>query len=192
MVDGDGKWICAGIVGGTLAIAHDGSYMASDLAGVCLAGVIMYCRGTKQWLKASVAERSNDASNHQGKLLGAAMALLILRAASVTLVPLLPNIVLHCDKHGVISHNNSPLTSLPKKQQQSDLIRLIKYLVGTNICRTSWEWVEGHAVERKGWRRPKLPKHLNDQANKLAKKISDTCHCRWTRDDGLRWSGSNC
>jgi hypothetical protein len=60
--------------------------------------------------------------------------------------------------------------SLPEKQQQSDLIRLIKYVAGTNICRTLWEWVEGHAVERKGWGCSTLPKRLNDQANKLAKK----------------------
>ncbi len=64
MVDGDGEWIHNGIVGGTLAIAHDGSYMASELAELCSAGLIMYCRGTKQWLKASVAEWSDDASNY--------------------------------------------------------------------------------------------------------------------------------
>ncbi len=106
MVDGDGEWTCNGIVGGTLAIAHDGSYMASESAGLCSAGVIMYCRGTKQWLKASVAELSNDASNYQGKLLGAAVAQLILRAASVTLVLPLPTTVLHCNNHGVTSHSN--------------------------------------------------------------------------------------
>jgi hypothetical protein len=59
--------------------------------------------------------------------------------------------------------------SLLKKQKQSDLIRLIKYLAGTNKCRTSWEWVEGHAVERKDWRPSTLPEHLNDKADKLAK-----------------------
>jgi hypothetical protein len=132
-VDVDSKWIFTGIVGGTLAIAHDGSYMASKSAGICLAWVIMYCRGTKQWLGASVAEWSNDASNYQGELLGAAMAILLLRAASVTLVPPLPPTILHCNNCRVISHSNSPLMSLPKKQQQSNLIRLIKYLAGTNI-----------------------------------------------------------
>jgi hypothetical protein len=130
----------------------------------------MYCRGTKQWLKASAAERSDGASNYQGELLGTVVAQLILRAASVTLVTPLPTTALHCDNHGVISHSNSPLMSLPEKQKQSDLIRLIKYLAGTNNDRTSWEWVEGHAVERKGWRCSTLPKHLNDQSNKLAKK----------------------
>ncbi len=169
-VDGDGEWICDGIVGGMLAIAHDRSYMASEPAGLCSAGVIMYCRGTKQWLKSSVAKWSNDASNYQGKLLGATVALLSLRATSVTLVPPLPTTVLHCNKHGDISHSNSPLTSLPEKQKQSDHIRLIKYLAGTNNCRTSWGWVEGHAVERKGRRCSTLPEHLNDQADKLAKQ----------------------
>ncbi len=64
MVDGDSKWICNGIVGGKLAITHDGSYMASEWTGLCSAGVIMYCRGTKRWLKASFLEWSNDASNY--------------------------------------------------------------------------------------------------------------------------------
>jgi hypothetical protein len=31
------------------------------------------------------------------------------------------------------------------------------------------EWVEGHAVERKGWRNSTTPVHINDQADKLAK-----------------------
>jgi hypothetical protein len=31
-IDGDGKWISDGIVGGMLAITHNGSYMASELA----------------------------------------------------------------------------------------------------------------------------------------------------------------
>jgi hypothetical protein len=100
-VDGDGEWIRDGIVGGTLAIAHDGSYMASKSAGLCSAGVIMYCRGTKQWLKASVAEWPDDASNYQSKLLGTMVALLILRATSVTLVPPLPTTVLHCNIMGL-------------------------------------------------------------------------------------------
>jgi hypothetical protein len=130
MVDGDGKWICDGIVGGTLIIAHGGSYMVSKLAGLCSARVIMYCRGTKQWLKASVVEWSNDASNYQGKLLGTTVALLILRTASVTLIPPLSTIVLHCNNRGVISHSNSPLLSLPEKQKQSDLIRLINLSSG--------------------------------------------------------------
>jgi hypothetical protein len=46
---------------------------------------------------------------------------------------------------------------------------LIKFLSGSNTCGSLWEWVKGHAVERKGWRNCTLPKRLNDQADKLAK-----------------------
>jgi hypothetical protein len=32
-----------------------------------------------------------------------------------------------------------------------------------------WEWVEGHAVERKGWHNRTTPERFNDKAEKLAK-----------------------
>jgi hypothetical protein len=77
-------------------------------------------------------EESDAASNYQGKLLGATVTLLILRAALVTIAPPLPITVLHCNNQEVIYHSNSPLVPLPKKQKQSNLIRLIKYLAGSN------------------------------------------------------------
>ena len=63
VVDGDGSWIGTGIAAGTLTLAHDGSYMASHSANLCSAGVVLYCSATKQWLKASVSERSDAASS---------------------------------------------------------------------------------------------------------------------------------
>jgi hypothetical protein len=98
------------------------------------------------------------------------LALLILCAALVTLASPFLHIVLHCNNCNVISHSNSSLVSLPEKQKQPDLIRFIKFLAGSNRCRTTWEWVEGHAVERKGQRHSSLPKRLNNQVDKLAKK----------------------
>ncbi len=110
------------------------------------------------------------ATTDHGKILGTAVALLILRAASVPLDTPFPTTFLHCNNHGVISHSNSSLTVLLKKQQQANLIRLIKYLGGSNRCRTLWEWVEGHSVERKGRRHSSLPERLNDQGDKLTKR----------------------
>ncbi len=54
-------------------------------------------------------------------------------------------------------------------QHQADLIRLAKCLSSSNNCKPQWEWVEGHAVERKGWSNCTLPERLNHQADKLAK-----------------------
>ncbi len=125
-VDGDGEWICTGIIGGSLCIAHNGSYMGKESSSLCLAGIIIYCQSLHQWLKASVAEFSDTACNYRGKLLGAAIDLLILHAAAANLPLPFPKVVLHRDNHGVLSHGNSPLTSLLEKQKQADLIWLIK------------------------------------------------------------------
>ncbi len=47
--------------------------------------------------------------------------------------------------------------------------QLIKHLSSSNKCTTKWEWVEGHSVERKGWRNCSIPEWLNHQADEVAK-----------------------
>jgi hypothetical protein len=74
-VDGNGEWIQEGIVSGSLCIAHDKSYMAEQSDSLCLAGIIMYCCTSRQWLKMSLAESSDTASNYRGELLGAVTTL---------------------------------------------------------------------------------------------------------------------
>jgi hypothetical protein len=152
-----------------LCIAHDGSFMADELTKHCLAGVTIYCRSSRQWLKSSIAESLEVASNYCGEILGAVIALLILGASSHNLTGPLPAITLFYDNCGVLSHGNNPYTALPEKQKQADLIRLIKLLSASSNITPTWEWVEGHAVERKGLQGSTLPKGLNNQADKLAK-----------------------
>jgi hypothetical protein len=115
-VDGDGEWIGRAVRTGSLCIAHDGSYMPETLTIICSAGVIMYCKTSRCWLKLSIAEKSDAASNYRGELLGAVMALLILWAAmaSKNTATQVQQVML-CDNRGVISHGNSPLQSLPEK-----------------------------------------------------------------------------
>jgi hypothetical protein len=115
-IDGDGEWICKGIIWGSLVCAHKGSYLALEVVDLSSARVIVFCTSSKQWLKTSLAECSTFASNYCGELLGALMSLLILQAASAPLLPPIHSVDLHCDNHGVITHGNSPLISLPDKQ----------------------------------------------------------------------------
>ncbi len=168
-VDGNGECIGDNAIHGNLCIAHDGSYMANKSQFLCSVGVIFYCRRTYLWLRVSITERSDAASNYRGELLGAVLALLILREASEGLGVPFPCILLHCDNRGVISHGNSLLTALSETQRQADLIQLVKCLSSSNNCKPQWEWVEGHTVERKGWSNCTLPERLNHQADKLAK-----------------------
>ncbi len=168
-MDGEGEWAQQSLLRGSLCIAHDGSYMPEKLVGMCSAAVVMYCWDSKNWLKVAVVERSNKASNYWGKLLGAYISLLILQAATGNMQGPYPLSTLLCNNCGIILHGNSPRVTLPEKQVQADLIRLIKHLASTNNCRSMWEWVKGHAVERKGWHNCTLPEHLSHQANLLAK-----------------------
>ncbi len=62
-VDSNGEWIGDSAIHGNLRIAHDGSYMANKLQFLCSTGVIFYCRCTKLWLKVSITELSDAASN---------------------------------------------------------------------------------------------------------------------------------
>jgi hypothetical protein len=55
-VDGDEEWIGQAVRIGSLCIVHDGSYMLEMSTTICLAGVIMYCKTSKCWLKLSIAE----------------------------------------------------------------------------------------------------------------------------------------
>ncbi len=122
LVDSDGKWIRNNIIGGSPYISHDGSYMAKESTSLCLAGIIIFCQLLQHWLKASIAEFSNAASNYCGKHLGSEITLVILHAAAADVALFHPNAVLHCNSHGVSSHSNSLLTSLPEKQKQANLI----------------------------------------------------------------------
>ncbi len=169
-VDGNREWIRQAVLMGSLRIAHDGSYMPEVSTAICSAGVIMYCKTSKCWLKLSIAKQLDAASNYQEELLGAVVVLLILRAATTRSDTMThPQQVLLCDNRGEISHSNSPLQSLPEKHKQANLIRLMKLLSSTNTCQTRWDWVEGHTVEQKGWRNSTLPKRLNHQSDILAK-----------------------
>jgi hypothetical protein len=109
------------------------------------------------------------ASSYPRELLGAVIALLILWVSSHNLTRLLPAITLFCNNRGVLSHGNNPYTAFTEKQKQADLICLIKLLSASSNITPTWEWVEGHAVERKGLQGSRLSKLLNNQADKLAK-----------------------
>ena len=141
--------------------------------------MVSHCKALEMTLRNQIevvdnADRSGPsrwseeaASNYCGELLGTVITLLILRASSHNLTRPLPAITLFQDNRGGLSHGNNPYTALPEKQKQADLICLIKLLSASSKITLTWEWVEGHAVERKGLQGSTLPKRYNDQANKL-------------------------
>ena len=68
--DGGGEWIHREMLMGSLCIVHDGSYLVDLDTEVCLAGLVIFCTISRQTLKCAVAERSSEAGNYRGEILG--------------------------------------------------------------------------------------------------------------------------
>jgi hypothetical protein len=115
LVDGDG--LRSRVIAGSFCIAHNSSYMAKELTALSSVGIVIYCRASQCWLKASVAEESDSTSNYCGKLLGAVLALPILQAAGADLAAPSPVVILHFNNRGVLLHGNNPLLLLLQKQK---------------------------------------------------------------------------
>jgi hypothetical protein len=93
---------------------------------------------------------SPSVGNYMGNLLGVVVSLLIIWAATACEPFVIPVVILYCDNKDVISHADCPLMSLLEKQEQADLIWLVKHLSSSSMCKVGWECVEGHADECKG------------------------------------------
>jgi len=71
-MDEDGEWLYDALIGGTLKISHDGSYMNDLARDVCACGVVFHCTRTNKYADLTWAERSTPqiATNYRGEILG--------------------------------------------------------------------------------------------------------------------------
>ena len=122
-------WIGQGLLAGTLLVAHDGSYMKEVAADVCSAAVMIYCTRTRQTCTCTIVEDSSSAGSYRGEILGAILAQLILRAASLGMIGPFPVLNEDCDNNGVVLHGNSYSKPLPASQTQADVLRVMKKLI---------------------------------------------------------------
>jgi hypothetical protein len=127
--NGDGSWIGQGLLAGTLLVAHNGSYMKEVAVDVCSAAVMIYCTRTRQTCTCTIVEDSSSAGSYRGEILGAILAQLILRAASLGMIGPFPVLNEDCDNNGVVLHGNSYSKPLPASQTQADVLRVMKKLI---------------------------------------------------------------
>ena len=118
--DGDGTWIYRAILGGSLIIAHDGSYQPKLAQDMCSYAAVFHCTETNQYAKISWVEKTDSytAYNYRAEILGGIAAQLILRAAlqgkqlhKSTLI------TAFCDNLGVMHHGNHANRPLAEKQK---------------------------------------------------------------------------
>ena len=147
--DGDGAWIGQGLLSGTLLVAHDGSYMKEVAADVCSAAVMIYCTRTQQTCTCTIVEQSPSAGSYRGEILGAILAQLILRAASVGIFGPFPVLSEDCDNNGVVLHGNSFLKPLLASQTQADVLRVMKKLIARQLFTIRFVYVRSHTDKLK-------------------------------------------
>ena len=167
-VDGDGEWVEEAILGGTLDVAHDGSYQPEVSKEVCSTAVWMRCRRTGRTLFLSFAERSPHASSYRSEILGAVAAQLIVKAAARDRTAAYPDVPVYCDNKGVLNHGGEAERELKEKQSQFDVLHVMKVLITASLVGSTFRWVKGHSVKRKGLRKCTVPEIMNDLADNLA------------------------
>ena len=167
--DGDGRWIHQGLLCGSLVIVHDGSYMVEVDKSVCSAGFMIYCKNTQHKAKGTVVEKSDQADNYRGEILGGLMIQLVLKAAAQTSHSCYEPVQVDCDNIGVVRHGNSASKKLKAKQSQADVLRSLKQLITSQVFDTIYEWVASHQDDKKKWKDLTLRERMNVIVDKLAK-----------------------
>jgi hypothetical protein len=136
---------------------------------VCSAGFMIYCTNTQYKAKGTVVEKSDQADNYRGEILGGLMIQLVLRAAAQTSHSCYAPVRVDCDNIGVVRHGNSASKKLKAKQSQADVLRSLKQLITSQVFDTIYEWVASHQDDKKKWKDLTLRERMNVIVDKLAK-----------------------
>jgi hypothetical protein len=136
---------------GSLVIIHDGSYMKEVSQYVCFAAVMIYCTQCASVCKCTITEKSEAAGSYCGKILGAIITQLILRAAVQGKMGPYPVILGDCDNLGIVQHGNTPHRSLSTIQTHADLLCVLKCYIVKQPFLLKFLHVASHADDTKTW-----------------------------------------
>ena len=183
--DGDGSWISRGLLTGSLLVAHDGSYQKDISSEICSAAVMILCTTTKQTCTCTIAEHSPSASSYRGEILGAIIAQLILRAASIEVIGPFPVLYEDCDNNGVVLHGNKYMNPLPTTQKQADVLRVMKRLIAQHTFTIKFLYVQSHTDDSKKIRDCSTKERMNIIVDHLAKSALTSANSSGTYFDGV-------
>ena len=170
-IDGDGSWIRRGMIMGTLAVGHDGSYKCHVAKDVCAGAVAMECQWTGHRAECAWTEQTTrySATNYRGEALGGIIAQLILRAATEGhQMPKCSTVQCGCDNLGIVGHGNKYWEPLKESQSQHDVLRILKRLVSTATVRPTLFHVYGHQDDYLREDQLDINGRLNKRADSLA------------------------
>ncbi len=137
---------------------------------------MIYCTQRGSVCKCTIAEKSEAAGSYRGKILGAIIVQLILRAAVQGKMGPYPIILEDCDNLGVLQHGNTPYRLLSTTQMHADLLRVLKRYIVKQPFLLKFLHTASHADETKTWESCSLKEKINIKVDHLTKKALICAH----------------
>ena len=154
--------MCVGLRKGNLVVVHDGSFMPYVSHTICSAAFAIQCTSTGNRAFGTVLENISSADNFHAELLGGLMAALVMKTTtSYDPSQTYLDLTMDCDNDAVVSHGNTPNSSLKAKQNQVDVIHLYKSIIRNLSLVTNINHVDGHLDDILHWDQLLLSQQLN-------------------------------
>jgi hypothetical protein len=144
--------------------------MKEVAADICSAAVMIYCTRTRQTCTCTIVEYSSSAGSYRGKILGAILAQLILRAASLGMIGPFPVLNEDCNNNGVVLHGNSYSKPLPASQTKADVLRVMKKLISRQMFTIKFLYVRSHTDKIKKLSKCTMTELMNIIVDDLAQR----------------------
>ena len=93
--------------------------------------------------------RSHYTSSYRSEIRGNIAAQLILRSTTRNVPAQYQEVPTSCDNKGVCNHDSQAKKELKKKQGQFNVLHVMKMLISESPVNLSFQWVNGHSVEKK-------------------------------------------
>lgn len=150
---------------------HDGSYMRSMAPDMCSAAVTICRTDSPEMMICVIADRSEDADNYRGEILGAVLGLILIHSVLSCHDPQDETLSCHCDNMGVVKHANKKNEGLAENQAQADVLAVMKHVISIMPCPVQYHHVLGHQLH-KGMSLDQLdlPARMNELCDDKAKE----------------------
>jgi hypothetical protein len=147
----------------------DGSFDRLQMPNVSSAGWVIFDSVSKQHIKGSFFEVSEDASAYRGELLGLTALHLVAAAISELFGVIENSNELFCDNERALGKAKLYRRRVPSASKRGDLLRLLRNLRPQLMTAFVYLHVYGHADDKKGRGNLTLVERLNCMCDALAK-----------------------
>ena len=168
---GDWEWIIQAVEEGTLLAVADGSFIKELFPDACSCAFVLECQNGGGRVLGTVLEKSKDACAYRGELLGLLAIHLVLLAVAKLRPGTAGKVRIVSDCLGALGRVSSlPADRLPSGIRHSDILKILMVHCQSFPFECSYEHVEAHQDEKKGYRELSREAQLNSCMDLDAKR----------------------